>query len=172
MSNFKYPVAKRVDLVENLHGTSVEDPYRWLEDPDSAETKEFVRLQNEVTTPYIQESSVIGNIKVRLTELWNFPKYSCPMKRGKRYFFLKNSGLQNHSVLYMQDDLESEPKVFLDPNALSEDGTVSLSLRKFSENGEIFAYGLSRSGSDWNTIHFRKVDSGKMIVSKIYVNIN
>merc|ERR1712071_531349 len=161
MSNFKYPVAKRVDLVENLHGTSVEDPYRWLEDPDSAETKEFVRLQNEVTTPYIQESSVIGNIKVRLTELWNFPKYSCPMKRGKRYFFLKNSGLQNHSVLYMQDDLESEPKVFLDPNALSEDGTVSLSLRKFSENGEIFAYGLSRSGSDWNTIHFRKVDSGE-----------
>ena len=83
-------------LIKIILLQKVEDPYRWLEDPDSAETKEFVRLQNEVTTPYIQESSVIGNIKVRLTELWNFPKYSCPMKRGKRYFFLKNSGLQNH----------------------------------------------------------------------------
>jgi len=161
MSNFNYPDAKRIDLVEDLHGTLVEDPYRWLEDPDSAETQEFVKLQNEVTTPYIQESPVIGDIKARLTELWNFPKYSCPMKRGNRYFFYKNSGLQNHSVLYMQDNLESDPQVFLDPNTLSEDGTVSLSLRKFSENGEIFAYGLSRSGSDWNTIHFRKVDSGE-----------
>ena len=77
----------------------VEDPYRWLEDPDSAETQEFVRLQNEVTTPYIQESPIVGEIKTRLTELWNFPKYSCPMKRGNRYFFYKNSGLQNHRFL-------------------------------------------------------------------------
>ncbi|XP_057365002.1 prolyl endopeptidase-like [Daphnia carinata] len=161
MSTFTYPVAKRIDFSENLHGITVEDPYRWLEDPDSSETQEFVRLQNELTTPYIQGSPALANIKTRLTELWNFPKYSCPTKKGNRYFFYKNSGLQNHSVLFVQDTLESEPRIFLDPNTLSDDGTVSLSMKKFSEDGEIFAYGLSRSGSDWNSIHFKCVETGE-----------
>jgi len=161
----------------------VEDPYRWLEDPDSLETQEFVRLQNEVTTPYIQGSPALAGVKKRLTELWNFPKYSCPSKKGNRYFFSKNTGLQNHrstinilsikihfnvtinlfySVLYVQDTLDSEPTVFLDPNTLSEDGTISVASKKFSEDGEILAYSLSKSGSDWNEIHFRSVATGML----------
>ncbi|EZA56288.1 prolyl endopeptidase isoform X1 [Ooceraea biroi] len=162
MTRIQYPEARRDDsVVDNYHGVEITDPYRWLEDPDSAETKAFVDAQNAITKPYLAACKARDNIHERLTQLWDFPKYSCPAKHGGKYYFYKNTGLQNQSVLYVQDTLESEPKVFFDPNTLSEDGTVAISSSSFSEDGNIFAYGLSKSGSDWSTIHFLNTQTGE-----------
>ncbi|XP_044170034.1 prolyl endopeptidase-like [Acropora millepora] len=155
---FLYHKARRDERVENdYHGTKISDPYVWLEDPDSEETKAFVEQQNAITMPYLAECETRENFKNRLTELWDYPKYRCPFKRGSKYFYFHNSGLQNQSVMYVQDTLDSVPEVFLDPNNLSEDGTIALVGRSFSDNGELFAFSLSHKGSDWVTIKFMKV---------------
>ncbi|XP_026319477.1 prolyl endopeptidase isoform X2 [Hyposmocoma kahamanoa] len=160
--SFVYPEAKRDEsVVDNYHGTTIKDPYRWLENPDSKETKEFIEAENNITRPYLDACPIKQDIHARLTELWNYPKYSCPFRRGDRYFFFKNTGLQNQTVLYVQDSLDGEPRVFLDPNTLSEDGTIALSGSRFTEDGSTFAYGLSASGSDWITIHLKDVATGK-----------
>jgi prolyl oligopeptidase len=151
---------RKGDIVEDYHGTKIADPYRWLEDPQSEETKAWVEEQNEVTFEYLKSIPYREQIRERLTDLWDYPKYSAPYKKGGRYFFSKNDGLQNQSVLYMQETLESEPVPVLDPNTFSADGTVALTGSSFSEDGLLLAYGTSSSGSDWQENRIRRIDDG------------
>jgi len=158
-----YPTVSKSDQVDNYHGTTVADPYRALEDPDTEETKAWVEAQNQVTFSYLNEIPAREKIKQRLTKLWNYEKYGTPFKEGESYFYFKNDGLQNQSVLYTLPTLESEPRVLLDPNQLSEDGTVALSGISISENGQLLAYGLSSSGSDWQEWKVRDIATGEDI---------
>ncbi|MEH2000156.1 MAG: prolyl oligopeptidase family serine peptidase [Nostoc sp.] len=164
-----YPSSHKSNQVDNYHGTLVADPYRWLEDPDSEETRTWIEAQNQVTFGYLSEIPTREKIKQRLTKLWDYEKYGIPFKEGEslpdgsgdRYFYFKNDGLQNQSVLYTLKTLDDQPKVLLDPNKLSEDGTVALSGLSISENGKLLAYGLSASGSDWQEWKVRDVETGE-----------
>jgi prolyl oligopeptidase len=156
-----YPQAAKVEHVDDYHGTPVSDPYRWLEDPDSEETKAWVEAENKVTFAYLEAIPARERIKERLTQLWDYEKYGVPFKKGERYFYFKNDGLQNQSVLYTLTNLDGEPTVLLDPNILSEDGTVALAGLSISENGKLLAYSLSTSGSDWQEWKVREVESGQ-----------
>ncbi|QSV62846.1 MAG: S9 family peptidase [Dolichospermum sp. DL01] len=156
-----YPTISKSDQIDNYHGTVVADPYRALEDPDTEETKAWVEAQNQVTFSYLNEIPARAKIKQRLTKLWDYEKYGTPFKEGESYFYFKNDGLQNQSVLYTLPTLESEPRVLLDPNQLSEDGTVALSGIAISENGQLLAYGLSSSGSDWQEWKVRDIATGE-----------
>ncbi|KAG8035878.1 hypothetical protein G9C98_003004 [Cotesia typhae] len=163
---FSYPEAKRDNTVDVYHGVEIKDPYRWLEDPEAEEVKTFVDKQNALSRPFLStcESVEPQVILDRLKQLWDFPKYSCPKKHGNKYYFYKNSGLQNQSVIYSQNsptEPEEEAKVFFDPNTLSDDGSVAISTTEYSKDGKIFAYGLSKSGSDWSEIHFMNAETGE-----------
>lgn len=155
-----FPTTHRDETVEDYHGTQVADPYRWLEDEKSAQTQSWVEQQHALARAYLDKLPALEQIKARYIELYNYPKFSAPQKKGERYYFSKNSGLQNQGVLYMQSSLEAEERVVLDPNELSTDGTVSLTNQAFSHDGTLLAYGTSSSGSDWQEIHIRQVDSG------------
>nr|XP_023016247.1 prolyl endopeptidase-like [Leptinotarsa decemlineata] len=160
--SFNYPDARRDETVkDNYFGIEVADPYRWLEDPDSEETRAFVDAQNAITKPFLQECPYKDQIKDEVTKLWNYPKLSTPYRHGNKYYQYRNTGLQNQSVIFVQNSLDSEGTVFLDPNTFSEDGTVALSGTAFSEDGSVLAYGISSSGSDWIEIKFRNVETGK-----------
>jgi prolyl oligopeptidase len=159
-AQIEYPRTRKIDHVDDYHGTSVPDPYRWLEDVDSEETKAWVAAQNEVTFAYLESIPEREWIRERLTEIWNYERYSTPWKDGGRYLFIKNDGLQNQSVYYMQETLDSEPVVLLDPNKLSEDGTVSASGLSITEDGRLMVYSVSSSGSDWSEFHVRDVETG------------
>ena len=156
----QYPITRRCDQTDTYHGTTVADPYRWLEDPNSDETKAWIEVQNKVTFGYLRELPAVEPLKQRLTELWNYERYSVPFKRGGRYFYYKNDGLQNQAVLYTQLSLEAEPTVLLDPNTLSDDGTVALGSIAISEDGSYLAYSLSSSGSDWLEWKVREIETG------------
>jgi prolyl oligopeptidase len=156
-----YPASRKVDQIDEYHGTKVQDSYRWLEDPDSEETKAWVEAQNQVTFAYLNEIPEREKIKQRLTQLWDYEKYGIPFKEGNRYFYYKNDGLQNQSVLYTLKSLDAEPRVLLDPNKLSEDGTVALSGIAISDDGNLMAYGLSTSGSDWQEWKIRDVETAE-----------
>jgi prolyl oligopeptidase len=156
-----YPETRTVDQVDTYHGLAVPDPYRWLEDPHAPESQAWIEAQNQVTFGYLEQLPGRDQLQQRLTELWNYERYGIPFKRGDRYFFYKNDGLQNQSVLYTLPTLEAEPTVLLDPNTLSADGTVALSSIAISENGAYLAYGLSASGSDWVEWQVRDIASGK-----------
>jgi prolyl oligopeptidase len=151
----KYPPTRKDEVNDVYFGTRVSDPYRWLEDDRSAETADWVSRQNKLTFSYLAQIPYREKIKSRLRDLWDFPRHSAPFKKGKWFFFYKNEGSQNHNVLYYQESLESEPKVLLDPNSLSADGTVSLYGISFSKDAGYFAYSLSRAGSDWNEIYVK-----------------
>lgn len=158
---WSYPTTQKVDVVDDYHGTLVRDDYRWLEDDNSEETAAWVKAQNEVTFGYLEKIPFREQIKNRLTELWDYPKYGTPFKEGGKYYFFKNDGLQNQSVLYVQDDLQTEPRVVIDPNAFSIDGTVALSGLSFSHDGRYLAYGKSTSGSDWREFFLRDLLTGE-----------
>src|SRR5579884_2589863 len=156
-----YPPTRKDDHIDDYHGVKVADPYRWLEDADSPETRAWIEAQNKLTFDYLAGIPARERIRQRLTHLWDYAKYGLPFKQGGRYFFTKNDGLQNQSVLYVAESLEATPRVLLDPNALSEDGTVALSSYAVSEDGKYLAYSLSTAGSDWRQWHVRDVDTGK-----------
>jgi prolyl oligopeptidase len=159
--SWKYPASQKVAVVDNYHGTEVADPYRWLEDAESEETQAWVAAQNELTFSYLENIPAREQIKKRLLELWNFPKYTVPVREGQRYFFSKNDGLQNQAVLYMQERWDGEARVVIDPNKLSADGTIALTNQVVSKDGKLLAYGLSSRGSDWQEIKIRNLDAGK-----------
>ncbi|MCY7383267.1 MAG: prolyl oligopeptidase family serine peptidase [Microcoleus sp. CAN_BIN18] len=158
---FSYPTTRKIDQTDDYHGVQVSDPYRWLENPDSEETQAWVEAQNAVTFGYLSQIPAREKIKQRLTQLWDYEKYGIPFKEGDRYFYYKNDGLQNQSILYTLTSLDGEPKVLIDPNTLSEDGTVALGGIAISEDGKFMAYGLSTSGSDWQEWKVRDVETGK-----------
>ncbi len=159
----KYPDTKKVDVVDDYFGTKVADPYRWLEDDNSEETANWVIEQNKVTDEYLSKIPFRDKLKDRFEKLYNFPKYGAPFRAGDKYYFFKNDGLQNQSVMYAKDNLESEAKVFFDPNKLAEDGTISLATFAFSKDGKTFAYATASGGSDWNEYFVMDVESGKKL---------
>ncbi|MCU4176372.1 prolyl oligopeptidase family serine peptidase [Carboxylicivirga sp. N1Y90] len=160
-STFNYPETRKGDVVDDYFGTQVADPYRWLEDDRSEETAQWVKGQNYVTFSYLETVPFRDKIKERLTEVWNYPRRSAPWKAGGKYFFTKNDGLQNQSVYYMQESLDSEAKVFLDPNKLSDDGTVSLANFSVSKDGKYLGYGTSTGGSDWREFFVKDIETGQ-----------
>ncbi|MEM9246043.1 MAG: prolyl oligopeptidase family serine peptidase [Cyanobacteria bacterium P01_F01_bin.153] len=161
-----YPATRTVDQTDDYHGTSVADPYRWLEGgADDKDVQAGIEEQSTFTADYLAKLPGREEIQKRLTNLWDYEKFGIPFKKsgeaGDRYFYFKNDGLQNQSVLYVLDDLDGEPKELLDPNKLSDDGTVALSGYSISEDGKYLAYGLSQSGSDWQTWQVREIETGK-----------
>ncbi len=163
----KYPETKKMAVTDTIFGTPVEDPYRWLEDDHSVETGEWVAAQNEVTRSYLDRLPGREWIRERITALTDFPRVTAPGKEAGKYFFFKNNGLQNQSVLFMSDSLNGEPRVLLDPNALSEDGTVSLSGTEITPDGKYLIYKISRSGSDWNEIFVKDIETGRTLPDHI-----
>jgi prolyl oligopeptidase len=156
-----YPTARRADQTDDYYGTKIADPYRWLEDPDSDETRAWIEAENKLTFDWLAQIPARENIKKRLTELWNYERFGLPAKRGGRYFYTRNDGLQNQSVLYVADSLQGKPRLLLDPNKLSDDGTVSLAGTAVSEDGTYLAYGLASSGSDWVEWKVRDIATGE-----------
>jgi prolyl oligopeptidase len=159
--NVQYPPARQSDVVDDYHGTNVADPYRWLEDPDSPETRAWIEAENRVTNAYLSQIPARDAIRRRLTALWDYPKFGAPFHKGERYFFFKNDGLQNQSVLYTQESLGGEPRVLLDPNLMAADGTVAVSTLAASEDGRLITYGTAASGSDWEEFRVRDVATAR-----------
>ena len=158
-----YPESKKIEHVDTYFGVKVSDPYRWLEDETSAETKAWVDSQNKVTFAYLEKIPYREKLKARLTELLNYPRINAPFRRGDTYFFSKNDGLQNQSVYYIQKGLNGTPEEFLDPNKFSADGTSTLSAFSLSKDGKYLAYGTSRGGSDWVELHVMEVATKKLL---------
>ncbi len=158
---FDYPPARKSDQVDDYHGTMVADPYRWLEDPDSPESRTWIEAENALAFAFLEKIPARAALEKRLTTLWNYERFGTPYLQGGRYFYSKNDGLQNQSVLYVTESLGAEPRVLLDPNTLSGDGTVALSGTAISDDGKFLAYSLSAAGSDWTEWFVRDIDTGQ-----------
>jgi len=154
-----YPETKTVAQQDNYHGTMVSDPYRWLEEEKSEEVKTWVESQNTLARPYLAELPSRERYKERLTALWDYEKYSTPYMVNGKLFYSYNNGLQNQYVLYMADGVDGEPEVLIDPNTLSDDGTVSMASTELSPKASYLAYMLSDGGTDWKTIHLRNTSN-------------
>jgi prolyl oligopeptidase len=165
--NMNYPVTKKVQVVDTFYNVPVEDPHRWLEDDNSEETAEWVKKQNELTFSYLNKLPYRDKIKNRLTELWDYPKTLTPFENSGKWFVFKNNGLQNQNVLYLIDDFKKEPKLLLDPNLLSNDGTIAFSQMDVSPDGKYLVYQIARSGSDWNEIFVKNIETGQMLSDHI-----
>jgi prolyl oligopeptidase len=161
VKRLNYPAAPTSNQVDDYHGTKVADPYRPLEDPDSAPTRAWIEAENKLTFGYLEQIPARDKIRARIKELLSYERYAVPEKKGTRYFYTHNSGLQNQGVLYWLSALDAAPKLLLDPNTLSADGTIAVNSFSVSENGELLAYSLSTSGSDWVEWHVREVATGK-----------
>jgi prolyl oligopeptidase len=153
--------ARQGDAVDNYAGVLIPDPYRWMEDLDSDEVKQWVDSQNQITLDYLQTISAKATISDQLLKIFNYERYGIPSKQADRYFFTRNDGLQNQGVLYTLANLDDEPKVLLDPNTLSDDGTVALAGYSVSDDGKYLAYGLATSGSDWTTWRVRNIETAQ-----------
>jgi prolyl oligopeptidase len=156
-----YPAARQAEQTDDYFGTTVSDPYRWMEDVDSPELKTWIDAENELTQRYLAQIPFRETIERRLMELINFERYTAPARRGTRYFYSHNSGLQNQNVLYWQEGLDGEPKLLLDPNTFSEDGTVAISGISITDDGLLAAYSITDAGSDWLKWHVRNVTTGE-----------
>lgn len=163
VKTWTYPDSKKSDVSDVYFGDTVPDPYRWLENDTAADVKEWVKEQNAVTDQYMATIPFRESLYQEFTRIWDFPKYGTPSKKGNRRFFMKNDGLQNQYVLYMQTGEEGEPEVLLDPNTFSEDGTIALSGISISNDGKYLAYKTSTGGSDWNEIRVMDIESRKML---------
>lgn len=161
VSAISYPAARKVEVTDTYHGTIVADPYRWLEDDNAAETKAWVKAQNEVTEKFLATISRREAIRKRLAELWNYERIGAPTRRGDHWFYSYNSGLQNQSALMVSNSENGTGRVLIDPNTFSKDGTVSLSGSRATEDGALLAYSISTAGSDWEEIRVRDVATGK-----------
>lgn len=160
-AQFHYPATRKTNQIDSYHGVTVADPYRWLEDDNSPETKAWVTAQNAITFDYLKKIPRRDTIRKRLGQLWNFERYSVPFKEGGRYFFSRNDGLQNQSVLYTLPSLDAQPTVLLDPNTLSADGTMALSSMAVSHDARYLAYAISAAGSDWEEWKVRDIRTGR-----------
>jgi prolyl oligopeptidase len=164
---FDYPNANKVEQIDDYHGVKVADPFRWLENPDSPESRTWIEAENKLTDAYLSQIPEREAIKSRLTKLWNYEKYSAPFKVGKNYFYSKNDGLQNQSVLYIAASTTDPGKVFLDPNKLSTDGTVALAGTIFTNDGKLVAIGTASAGSDQTEWKVMEVATGKYLTDKL-----
>lgn len=167
MAQWNYPNTRMEDVSDNYFGTIVKDPYRWLENDTSAETSAWVKEQQAFTENYLKQIPYRDKIRNRLAEIWNYPKYSKPVKEGPYYIFYKNDGLQNQSVLYIQEGINGQPEVLLDPNKFSEDGTVALQNVEFSTNHKYLGYSVSASGSDWQEIYIMDMNTRQLTGDEI-----
>lgn len=160
-----YPETRRVDQTDDYHGEKVADPYRWLEDDarTSKEVADWIAAENKVARAFLDAIPEREVFRRRLSDLWNYERYSAPWKIGGRYFYFKNDGLQNQSVLYWADRFDAEGQVLLDPNSWSEDGTIALGQAEVSDDGRLLAYARQEAGSDWVTIHVMEVESGRKL---------
>ena len=159
----RYPVTEKGDTIDSYFDTTIADPYRWLEDDYSNSTKAWVSKQNAFTNSYMRKIPYRRKIEKRLTEIWNYPSQGMPFKKGDKYYFYKNEGLQSQSVLYVQDSPTSEAKVFMDPNQLSNDGTIALGGTYFSNDHKYMGYSVSIAGSDWRELHVKNLSTDELL---------
>ena len=165
----RYPESRREAVHDTFHGVKVADPYRWLEQDvrESKEVQQWVAAENKVTQAFLQAIPQRDAIGKRLTQLWNYPKYSAPFQRGGKYFYYKNDGLQNQTVLYVTHSLDEAPRVLIDPNAWSQDGTIALSSASPSDDAKLLAYTASEAGSDWKNLRILNVETGELLEDKL-----
>jgi prolyl oligopeptidase len=162
-TTLSYPATRMSDHVDDYHGTKIADPYRWLENPDSADTRAWIEAQNKVTFAWLEKLPLREKLRTRLTELWNYERFGLPQKKGGRYFFTRNDGLQNQNSIFLVDQLGGDPRLLIDPNQLSADGTIALGNWEISDDGKLLAYDLAESGSDWRECHVLEIDTGRKL---------